>query len=53
MRIDDAELRKLLRGLDCPFEPKVREKCKTIHLSPPPADKWVWFGIAGVLIYEN
>ena len=47
------ELLDWLMSFDCPFKPEVRKLCKTIHLPPPPADKWVWFGCIGVLIYEN
>ena len=32
---------------------KERPQVLTIHLPPPPADKWIWFGCIGVLIYEN
>ena len=32
---------------------KERPQVLTIHLPPPPADKWVWFGVIGVLVYEN
>ena len=33
------------------IEPK--PQILTVHLPPPPADKWVWFGCVGVLVYEN